>query len=155
MAGAHPRAFTRILVAVVTSGLVGEAAFVAFVLRTGAWGATTWDRLLGEIALAGFVYGSLSGVVIFAHARPDIAFRTFIYRTEARQRRNARFVFAIAIILFVVPSLMELAFLMTGLSTTLQTAQSLLHLYPIAGGFVAVSFTVGSPLARTPIPDAR
>src|SRR6266571_2065059 len=41
---ARARTFVRILVAVGVSGLSGEVALVAFVLRTGAWGTTTPDR---------------------------------------------------------------------------------------------------------------
>src|SRR5437773_10410374 len=71
---ARARTFVRILVAVGVSGLAGELALVAFVLRSGVWGTTTSDHLLGEIALAAIVYMVLFGFAIFARLAPAIAF---------------------------------------------------------------------------------
>ena len=68
------RTFVRILVVVGASGLSGEVALVAFVLRSGAWGTTTWDRLLGEIAFAAILYGSLFGLAILARLAPSMGF---------------------------------------------------------------------------------
>src|SRR5437867_1379974 len=67
---ATARRFVRILVTVGVSGLSLELALVAFVLRTGAWGTTTSDRLLSEIALDSVLYGSLFGLAIFARLAP-------------------------------------------------------------------------------------
>jgi hypothetical protein len=130
---ARARTFGRILVAVGVSGLTGELALVAFVLRTGAWGRTTWERLLGEIALVGVVYGVLFALVIFARLRPAIGFpppRSYPAWWSAR-------FFRIYPALLAAPAVLQLTFLAFGLFTPLETAWGLLHWYPILGGLVA------------------
>jgi hypothetical protein len=117
MAGAQPGAVFRILMTVGTTGLFGEAAFLAFILRTGVWGATTWDRLLAEIGLAGFVYGSILALVIFARLKPDLAFPPRKpYQSEADLGHRARILLALAVVLLVFEVGFQLALLVIGLS---------------------------------------
>jgi len=134
---ARARTFVRILVAVGVSGLSGEAALVAFVLRSGAWGAMTLDRLLGEIALAAVVYGLLFGVVILARLAPGFAFPPPpLHQRPQRLGMSPRF-FRIFLALLMVPAIMQVTFLVFGSSTPLETARGLLHWYPISGMLAA------------------
>jgi len=134
---ARARTFVRILVIVGVSGLSGQVAFVAFVLRTGAWGTTTSDRLLGEIAFDAVLYGSLLGLAIFARLAPSIGFPPpRFYPTWWSHRMSARF-FRIVPALLAAPAVLQVTFLAFGLSTPLETTWGLLHWYPIFGGLIA------------------
>src|SRR3989442_1761053 len=126
------RAFVRILTVVGVSGLSGEVALVAFVLRSGAWGTTTWDRLLGEIALAAVVYGSLFGLAIFARFAPVMGFPPPTLSSAPRRLGMSRRLFRIFLALFTVPAIMEVTFFAFGRSTPLDTAWGLLHWYTIS-----------------------
>ena len=131
------RAFVRILTVVGVSGLSGEVALVAFVLRSGAWGTTTWDRLLGEIAFAAVLYGSLFGLAIFARLAPAMSFPPPTFSQAPRRLRMSRRLFRIFLALFTVPAIMQVSFLAFGRSTPLDTAWGLLHWYTTSGMLVA------------------
>ena len=134
---ARARRFVRILVTVGVSGLSLELALVAFVLRTGAWGTTTSDRLLSEIALDSVLYGSLFGLAIFARLAPSIGFPPPpFYPAWWNRRRSARY-FRNVPTLLAAPPIIQGTFLALGLSTPLETAWGLLHWYPIFGGLIA------------------
>jgi len=134
---ARARRFVRILVAVGVSGLSVELAFVAFVLRTGAWGTTTSDRLLSEIALDAVLYGSLFGLAIFARLAPSIGFPPPRFYPDWWSHRMSAKLFRILPALLAPPVILQATFLALGLSTILETAWGLLHWYPIYGILIA------------------
>src|SRR5437667_1251385 len=103
---ARARTFVQILVVVGVSGLSGEVALVAFVLRFGVWGTMTSDRLLGEIVLAAVVYGSLFGIAIFARLAPAIAFPSPPLHQAPRRLGMSPRLFRIFPVLFTVPAIM-------------------------------------------------
>ena len=138
------------------TGLFGEGAFLAFILRTGVWGATLWDRLLTEIAAAGFTYGSILAVLILARLKPDLAFPPRKpYQSEADLRHRARILLAIALVLLAFEVGFQLVLLVIGLSRPLEAAESILHAYPIIGMMFSLPFFIWNSLARGPIPNAQ
>jgi hypothetical protein len=134
---ARARTFVRILVAVGVTGLAGELALVAFVLRTGAWGRTTWERLLSETALVAVVYGMLLGLVVLVRIAPTFGFPPPPLRQSHQRFWMSTRLFRIFLALYTVPAIMQVTFLAFGWSTPLETASGLLHWYPISGMLVA------------------
>jgi hypothetical protein len=127
------RRFSRRLAVLGVASLAVEATLVAFVLRTGAWGTYTWDKLLGEFALAAFLYGSMFGLAIFARLRPSTAFPTPPpYLDQRTVRRHSRLI-PIVFAFFPAPGIVEGTTLALGVITPLEAAWQLLHSYSLLG----------------------